>query len=50
MRETTVWSALTISLPTTIGSIPAQGFEPCVWRPCTTISNRSAAAMKGPER
>jgi hypothetical protein len=50
LRATTVCSASTISLPTTIGSIPTQGFEPCAWSPSTTISKRSAAARVGPLR
>ena len=50
VRDTTVWSAVTISLPTTIGSIPDQGFDPWVWRPWTRISKRSAAARSGPGR
>ena len=49
-RATIDWSAVTISLPTTIGSMPVHGVEPWAPRPWTRISKLSAAAMSAPAR
>ena len=50
LRLTMVWSAVTICEPTTTGSTPRHGIDPCVCRPLTMISNVSEAAMNEPLR
>ena len=50
VRLTTVCSPSTTCAAVTMGSTPAQGAAPCVWRPSTVIFSVSLLAMVGPGR